>query len=207
MQTDHDEFEEQPADPDAAPVEDASEPDDSRSRSEHRPRRPRRPRRRFRKLKIASGITAVLLVLLAGAGVWWLNSSLHASYPQTTGTLRVPGLDAKVEVDRNAQGVPQVYASTSHDLFFAQGYVQAQDRFWQMDVYRHITAGRLAEMFGSGQVDTDKFIRTMGWRAVAEQEYSALNADTKAYLTSYSAGVNAYLKDHKGSKASVEYAV
>ncbi|MFD0632384.1 penicillin acylase family protein [Catenulispora yoronensis] len=110
-------------------------------------------------------------------------------------------------MDRNAQGVPQVYASTSHDLFFAQGYVQAQDRFWQMDVYRHITAGRLAEMFGSGQVDTDKFIRTMGWRTVAEQEYASLSPDSKAYLTAYSAGVNAYLKDHKGSKASVEYAV
>jgi penicillin amidase len=166
-----------------------------------------RPRRRFRTLKIASAVLAGLLVVLVGAGTWWLNSAIHASYPQTTGTLRVPGLEAKVEVDRDAQGVPQVYAATSHDLFFAQGYVQAQDRFWQMDVYRHVTAGRLSELFGSGQVSTDKFIRTMGWRVVAEQEYSMLSPDTKTYLSAYSDGVNAYLKDHKGSSASVEYAV
>ncbi|GAA1961920.1 penicillin acylase family protein [Catenulispora subtropica] len=219
MQTDHDEFPEQPADPDAGTADGASEPDagpeigpgpgpEPDLEPTTPPAQPRsRPRRRFRKLKTASAVLAALLVVLVGGGAWWLNSSIHASYPQTTGTLHVPGLDANVEVDRNAEGVPQVYAATSHDLFFAQGYVQAQDRFWQMDVYRHITAGRLAEMFGSSQVDTDKFVRTMGWRAVAEQEYSTLSADTQAYLTAYSAGVNAYLKDHKGSKASVEYAV
>jgi penicillin amidase len=167
--------------------------------------RPRR--RRFRKLKITAAVLAGLLVILVGGGAWWLNTSLHASYPQTTGTLRVAGLNTSVEVDRDAQGIPQIYASTSHDLFFAQGYVQAQDRFWQMDVYRHVTAGRLAEMFGSGQVDTDKFIRTMGWRDVAQQEYAGLSPETKAYLGAYSDGVNAYLKDHKGSKASVEYAL
>ncbi|ACU75064.1 peptidase S45 penicillin amidase [Catenulispora acidiphila DSM 44928] len=167
----------------------------------------RRPRRRLRTLKIAAAVLAGLLVVAAGAGTWWLNTSLHASYPQTKGTLRVVGLQASVEVDRDAQGVPQLYASSSHDLFFAQGYVQAQDRFWQMDVYRHVTAGRLSEMFGSSQVDTDKFIRTMGWRDVAEQEYAGLSPETKAYANAYSDGVNAYLKDHKGSKASVEYAV
>ncbi|MEZ0111992.1 penicillin amidase [Catenulispora sp. EB89] len=166
-----------------------------------------RPRRRLRKTKITAAVLATLLVVLLGAGTWWVNTSLHASYPQTTGTLHVPGLQATVEVDRDAQGVPQLYASTSHDLFFAQGYVQAQDRFWQMDVYRHVTAGRLSEMFGSGQIDTDKFIRTMGWRDVAQQEYDGLSPETKAYLNAYCDGVNAYLKDHKGSKASVEYAV
>ncbi|WP_307856564.1 penicillin acylase family protein [Catenulispora pinistramenti] len=170
------------------------------------PARPR-PRRRFRKLKITAAVLAGLLLIVVGAGAWWVDAAIHASYPQTSGTLAVPGLNAGVEVDRDAQGVPQVYASTSHDLFFAQGYVQAQDRFWQMDVYRHITAGRLSEMFGSDQVDTDKFIRTMGWRTVAEQEYAVLSPTTKAYLNAYSDGVNAYLKDHKGSKASVEYAV
>jgi penicillin G amidase len=163
--------------------------------------------RRFRKLKITAAVLAGLLVVVVGAGTWWLNTSLHASYPRTTGTLKVAGLQTSVEVDRDAQGVPQLYASNSHDLFFAQGYVQAQDRFWQMDVYRHVTAGRLSEMFGSGQVETDKFIRTMGWRSVAEQEYAGLSPQTKAYLAAYCDGVNAYLKDHKGSKASVEYAV
>src|SRR5579859_3434349 len=90
-----------------------------------------RPRRRFRKLKITALVLVVVLALAGGGGALWLDNAIHASYPQTTGTLKVPGLDASVEVDRDAHGVPQVYASTSHDLFFAQGYVQAQDRFWQ----------------------------------------------------------------------------
>jgi penicillin G amidase len=166
-----------------------------------------RPRRRFRKLKITALVLVVVLAVAAGGGALWLNNAIHSSYPQTKGTLKVTGLNANVEVDRDAQGVPQVYASTSHDLFFAQGYVQAQDRFWQMDVYRHVTAGRLSELFGSGQVDTDKFIRTMGWYRIAQQEYDQLNPDTKAGLEAFSAGVNAYMKDHHGSKASLEYAI
>ena len=185
--------------------EETAEPEPEPEPEPHPGPRPRR--RRLGKLKITAAVLAGLLIVLVGAGTWWLNTSLHASHPQTTGTLKVAGLQAGVEVDRDAQGVPQLYASTSHDLFFAQGYVQAQDRFWQMDVYRHITAGRLSEMFGSGELDTDKFIRTMGWRAVAEQEYAGLGTETKAYLSAYCDGVNAYLKDHKGSKASVEYAV
>ena len=81
--------------------------------------------RRFRKLKITAAVLAGLLVVVVGAGAWWLNTSLHASHPQTKGTLKIAGLQTSVEVDRDAQGVPQLYASNSHDLFFAQGYVQA----------------------------------------------------------------------------------
>jgi penicillin amidase len=192
-----------PRDPEPGP-EAAPEPTPE-SRPEPTPG-PRR-RRRFRKLKITALALVGVLVLAAGGGALWLNHAIHASYPQTTGTLKAAGLDANVEVDRDAHGVPQVYASTSHDLFFAQGYVQAQDRFWQMDVYRHVTAGRLSELFGSGQVDTDKFIRTMGWYSTAQQEYDALNPETKAGLQAFSAGVNAYMKDHQGANASLEYAV
>ena len=166
-----------------------------------------KPRKRFRKLKITALVLAALLVLTTGGGAWYLHATIRASYPQVSGALKLPGLDGRVEVDRNAQGVPQVYAATSHDLFFAEGFVQAQDRFWQMDVYRHVTAGRLSELFGSSEVTTDEFIRTMGWRKVAEQEYAGLSDDTKAGLIAYSAGVNAYLADHKGSSAGVEYAI
>lgn len=169
------------------------------------PTAPSRPR--LRKTKITALVLAVVLALVTGGGAWYVRHTIEASFPQVAGTLNVPGLQKQVEVDRNAQGVPQVYASTSHDLFFAQGYVQAQDRFWQMDVYRHITAGRLSEMFGSGQLSTDEFIRTMGWYSIAQQEYNLLSPDTKAALLAYSAGVNAYMKTHSGAKASVEYAI
>ena len=73
---------------------------------------------------------------------------------------------------RDAQGVPHVYADTTGDLMRAQGYVQAQDRFFEMDLRRHITAGRLAELVGEPGVETDKVVRTMGWRRVAEAETS-----------------------------------
>ncbi|CAM5368978.1 hypothetical protein STENM223S_07733 [Streptomyces tendae] len=89
----------------------------------------------------------------------------------------------------------------------AQGYVQAQDRFYEMDVRRHMTAGRLSEMFGAGQVDNDAFLRTLGWDRVAQQEYDEkLSAATKKYLQAYAKGVNAYLEGKEGKDISLEYA-
>ncbi|BDH09534.1 penicillin acylase family protein [Streptomyces hygroscopicus] len=153
-------------------------------------------------------ITVVLLLVAGiGFGAFWGVSTVRASFPQTTGSLKLPGLTNPVDVTRDANGIPQVYADTDEDLFRAQGYVQAQDRFWEMDVRRHMTAGRLSEMFGKGQVKTDSFLRTLGWRHVAQKEYDTkLSPSTKKYLQSYSAGVNAYLKDHEGSAVSLEYA-
>src|SRR4030095_12888992 len=72
---------------------------------------------------------------------------------------------------------------------------------------RRATAGRLSELCGSDQVDADAFIRTLGWRRVAEQEWTLLSPDTKRYLQDYAEGVNAYLADHQGSRASLEYAL
>ncbi|SOE13139.1 penicillin amidase [Streptomyces sp. 2323.1] len=153
-------------------------------------------------------ITVVLLLVAGiGFGAFWGVSTVRASFPQTTGSLKVPGLTNPVDVTRDANGIPQIYADTDEDLFRAQGYVQAQDRFWEMDVRRHMTAGRLSEMFGKSQVKTDSFLRTMGWHRVAQKEYDTkLSPATKKYLQSYSAGVNAYLKDHEGSALSLEYA-
>ncbi|MFD8547461.1 penicillin acylase family protein [Streptomyces sp. NPDC059649] len=153
-------------------------------------------------------ITVVLLLVAGiGCGAFWGVSTVRASFPQTTGSLKLPGLADPVDVVRDANGIPQIYADTDEDLFRAQGYVQAQDRFWEMDVRRHMTAGRLSEMFGKGQVKTDEFLRTLGWHRVAQQEYDTkLSPGTKKYLQAYSAGVNAYLKDHEGSTLSLEYA-
>jgi penicillin amidase len=145
----------------------------------------------------------VVLVLVAGlvAGV----VVVRKSFPQTDGEISVPGLDGEVEVVRDAQGIPQVYAGTSHDLFYAQGFVQAQDRFYEMDIRRHVTAGRLSEMLGEDALDTDKFIRTMGWRRVAEEELSMLEPETLSYLEAFSDGVNAYIDEHTPSEMSLEY--
>ena len=111
----------------------------------------------------------VTLALVATGLVVW---SVRRAFPELGGELSLPGLSAPVTVYRDAHGIPQLYAKTAADLFRAQGYVHAQDRFWEMDFRRHVTAGRLSELFGEGQVATDAFLRTLGWRRVAEQEWT-----------------------------------
>ncbi|MDX2563866.1 penicillin acylase family protein [Streptomyces sp. TX20-6-3] len=154
-------------------------------------------------------LLVLVLALVAGVGYggFWGVSTVRASFPQTTGEIRLDGLSGEAEVKRDANGVPQIYADNETDLFRAQGYVQAQDRFYEMDVRRHVTAGRLSEMFGESQIETDSFLRTLGWRRVAQQEYDkVLSPETKKYLQAYAEGVNAYLKDRDPADVSVEYA-
>ncbi|GHF85981.1 penicillin amidase [Kitasatospora xanthocidica] len=165
--------------------------------------------KKFRRARLFVIVLVVLMVAGVGYGGYRGVSAVRASFPEVDGSVKVAGLSAPVDVKRDANGIPQLYADTSEDLFRAQGYVQAQDRFWEMDVRRHITAGRLSEMFGDGQVDTDTFIRTMGWRQVAQKEYDTkLSPETKKYLQSYADGVNAWLAEHPGgAQASLEYAL
>ena len=162
---------------------------------------------RVRRLGKVLGVIGIVLLLLvvvvASYGAW----TVRRSFPQTSGELTLQGLTGTVDVLRDERGIPHVYADTPEDLFFAQGYVQAQDRFYEMDFRRHITSGRLSEMFGTSQVDTDKFLRASGWYRVAEKEVPLLSAETRRNLDSYTKGVNAYLADHSGAAVSLEYAV
>ena len=159
------------------------------------------------------GIGVVILAILAGAsGTYYLKSYIPntvapKSFPQIDGEIQLAGLDGPVDVYRDNMGIPHIYATSMHDLFMAQGYVQAQDRFWQMDFWRHIGSGRLSEMFGEGQVDTDKFLRTLGWRQTAEQEYAMLGPESKAILDDYVAGVNAYIQNRDPVELSLEYLI
>ncbi|TDC18881.1 penicillin acylase family protein [Streptomyces sp. 8K308] len=164
----------------------------------------KKPRRRGRLIVIA---LVMLLVAGVGYGAYWSISIVRASFPQVSGELAIDGLTSEVTVVRDANGIPQLYADTPEDLFRAQGYVQAQDRFYEMDVRRHLTAGRLSEMFGSEQVETDAFLRTLGWHDIAQQEWDEqLSDETRSYLEAYTAGVNAYLEEREGAELSVEYA-
>jgi penicillin amidase len=154
---------------------------------------------------MAIALCTLLFLLVAATGfVAW---TVQRSFPSTDGELTLAGLDAEVRVLRDSAGVPQIYADTADDLFFAQGFVQAQDRFFEMDFRRHVTAGRLSELFGGQSLETDMFVRTLGWRRVAEQELELLSARTRRHLEAFSAGVNAYLADHEGAQLSLEYAV
>ena len=155
--------------------------------------------------RIGIGLAAVIVLALLGGTAFAIHT-VRASWPQTAGTLDVHGLGADVRVLRDARGVPQIYATSDHDLFFAQGYVHAQDRFWEMDFRRHVTAGRLSELFGSSEVKTDEFLRTLGWRRVAQQELTLLRPETVRLLQDYADGVNAWLAQQgSGSALSLEY--
>lgn len=152
---------------------------------------------------------ALLLVVALVATVVTTAVLVRRPLPTTSGELSVAGLSAPVTVHRDAQGVPDIYASTAADLFMAQGYVQAQDRFFEMDYRRHVTAGRLSELVGENAdaLEADKVIRTFGWREVAEQEWEILDSETKNYLQAYADGVNAYLAERSTSQIAVEYSV
>ena len=158
-------------------------------------------------------IAVIVLALVAGAGgAYYFRSHLPnnvapESFPQVDGEIQLEGLDGRVDIYRDNMGIPNIYATTQHDLFFAQGYVHAQDRFWQMDTWRHIGSGTLSEMFGKGQVETDTFLRTLGWRVTAEQEYALLDAESRSLIDSYTQGVNAYIQDQEANALSLEYAV
>ncbi|MFJ4472818.1 penicillin acylase family protein [Streptomyces sp. NPDC089424] len=154
-------------------------------------------------------VLVLVLAVIGGVayGAYWSISTVRASFPQTKGSITLQGLTAPVDVKRDGNGIPQIYASSDDDLFMAQGYVQAQDRFYEMDVRRHMTSGRLSEMFGKSQVDNDEFLRTLGWQRTAQKEYDTKLSDaTKKYLQAYAAGVNAYLEGKDAEDISLEYA-
>lgn len=148
-------------------------------------------------------VVVVLALIAVGLGVW----TIHRSFPQIEGTIAVEGLDGTVQVNRTQLGIPTIVADTTDDLFFAQGYVHAQDRFWEMDFRRHVTSGRLSELFGASQLGTDAFLRTLGWRDIAAQEVEMLDETTRSYYEAYADGVNAYLSDRDAADVSLEYAV
>ena len=139
---------------------------------------------------------AILLVIVALLAVllWYRQASL----PVHEGTFIVPGLQQPVRIERDGHGIPHIVAANEHDATFALGYTHAQDRLWQMEINRRIAAGRLAEAFGEGALDTDKFLRTIGIARTAQSVYQNLDAEHRDLLDAYAAGVNAYLNKRGG---------
>ncbi len=155
-------------------------------------------------LALAAFIVVVLVaVVIAGAAI------VRRPFPQTDGEIPIAGLSGEAKVLRDAQGVPQIYAETPADLFRAQGFVQAQDRFFEMDYRRHVTSGRLSELVGENAdaIAADRVIRTFGWRHVAEQEWELISSETRNYLTAYADGVNEYLAGRSKNAIAMEYTV
>ena len=158
----------------------------------------------LRRVLLGALAAAVALAVVVSAVLVW---SVNRAFPQTDGTVAVDGLAADVTVQRDAHGIPTLTATSTDDLFRAQGYVHAQDRFWEMDFRRHMTAGRLSELFGESQVPTDSFLRTLGWHRTAQEEVDALPEDARGYYEAYAAGVNAYLEERSGGGLALEYTI
>jgi penicillin amidase len=138
-------------------------------------------------------ILLVVIVVAAAALTGIVGAVTIRALPQQDGAIQVAGLQSSVSVLRDAAGVVNIYADTPHDLFLAQGYVHAQERLWQMEVWRHISSGRLSELFGESTLDQDRFIRTLGWRKAAEQDFAALSEGPRAALDAYAQGVNGWI--------------
>ena len=148
------------------------------------------------------GVCLLLVVLIAGA--WWLYWIARRPLPQLDGGVSVSGISSKVRVIRDEHGVPTIEAATLADLFFAQGYVTAQDRLWQMDMMRRTAAGELSEVIGEDTVKMDREQRILGLRLAAEAAEKSISARDRPYFDAYARGVNAFLESHR-DQLSLEF--
>jgi penicillin G amidase len=152
--------------------------------------------RGFRRWLIRLALIVVLPLVVILAGLWyWCSTSL----PQISGTIALDGLNAPVEIMRDKYGIPHIFAQTDSDALFALGYVHAQDRLWQMEQTRRAGTGRLSEIFGPATLTFDRISRTLGLGRAAEAAVEALDPQGRALLDAYCAGVNAYIRDHRGA--------
>lgn len=143
---------------------------------------------------LSSLIILLVLSLAAASGLgWWVY---HRSLPVLSGRMAA-GVKKPVEIYRDDYGVPHIYAQSEEDLFYAQGYVMAQDRLWQMDLTRRAVSGRLAEIFGPDYVGADHFLRTIGFKRVAQEAEAALSPEIRRALEAYARGINDYIAENR----------
>lgn len=151
--------------------------------------------RAMKVFKFWFSVIVFMLIATAAIGYGWLRSSL----PQLDGTIELASADGTITIARDERGIPHISADNEKALFYAMGFVHAQDRLWQMEMNRRIGHGRVAEILGESGLGFDKYFRTLGFSSFARSAYEALDADTKDSLHQYAAGVNAFLEAHRGA--------
>jgi penicillin G amidase len=135
------------------------------------------------------GAAGAAVAAAAAAGLWY--QLFVRPLPRTRGRLQVSGLDGPVEIRRDRWGVPHVRAHSLRDVWFAEGFCHGQDRLWQLELYRRVASGTIAEITGRSALLSDRFVRTLGLRRAAEREAAALEPGLRAHVEAYCAGVNA----------------
>jgi len=142
-------------------------------------------------LALAALIAALVIIPAGYVGlVLW---QAHGGVPDWSGEATIEGLEGTIEIVRDEHGVPHIFAETERDLAFAQGFVHAQDRFWQMALARQSSAGRLSEWFGASALRADRFKRLEGGEAMADRLWAGFPEAEKPLMEAYAAGVNAWL--------------
>ncbi len=154
---------------------------------------------------IALLLGSLVLVVILGAAAW-VYSIARDALPQLDGTLQIQGLSAPVTVTRDGHGVPTITAANIIDLFFAQGYVTAQDRLFQMDGMRRYAAGELSEIVGDAQLDHDRQQRILGLRVAARKTVDLVAPEDRARFEAYARGVNAYIESHR-TRLALEFRI
>jgi len=139
------------------------------------------------------GLAVAALLTLMALLVLNLTGLANRALPDFDGDVALRGLSAPVEVIRDANAVPHIYAASDPDAAFALGYAHAQDRLWQMELVRRVVQGRLSEIFGSPALPADRALRTLDFYGHSQRSLDVLSPDLRAMLDSYAAGVNAYL--------------
>jgi len=142
-------------------------------------------------------ISLGIIVFIVIASVVSLQVVFRLPLPSYSGTVTLDGLTAKVEVWTDEHGVPHIFAQNEADLFFAQGYITARERMFQMDTTRLAGSGELSTYFGEATIKADKFFKTVGFYRTAEVEYQLLKPESRAFLDAYTKGVNAYISTCK----------
>ncbi|MDY6851145.1 MAG: penicillin acylase family protein, partial [Thermodesulfobacteriota bacterium] len=155
----------------------------------------------LKKSGLILGVLVLAAVLAVGAGYYYF---IRLPLPAIDGELQIKGLRAQVKVLRDRWGVPHIYADNEHDLFLAQGFVQAQDRLWQMETNRRAAAGRLSEIFGPELLETDRLLRTFGFMRAARRDLTNYSASELEILQAFSAGVNAFTES-RGGRLPLEF--
>jgi penicillin amidase len=135
-------------------------------------------------------VVALILMAALALGLAVLASS---TFSREDGERGVEGISRPVSIERDAHGVPTIRALSDADALFGLGYAHAQDRLWQMEFQRRVGSGRLSEVLGAGLVETDRFLRTIGFRRAAEAAWPALSPQTQVLFEAYARGINAYL--------------
>lgn len=151
-----------------------------------------KPKRRWKK---ALWMTSGIIVLLIVSAVIFVNAYTSRSVPQSSGDVQINGLSAPVTVTRDEEGVPHIQAENEQDLFMAQGFVQAQDRLFQMELARRQASGRLSEVVGEATVEQDRYFRTLGLRRAAEKSLAGSSAESIERMEAFSEGINTFMEE------------